>query len=46
MEGIMVDDDKSDEYYEYWEAKGYEFIEYRTIDKYGFTKFIWIKKLK
>jgi hypothetical protein len=46
MEGIIVDDDKTDEYYNYWEAKGYEFIEYRTTDKYGFTKFAWIKRLK
>jgi hypothetical protein len=41
----MENDDKPDEYYEYWEKKGYEFIECRTIDKNGFTKFIWIKRL-
>jgi hypothetical protein len=35
----------SEEYFQYWESKGYEFIESRTIDtKTGFTKFVWIKK--
>tara|TARA_Y100000114_G_scaffold152841_1_gene171832 strand:- start:4297 stop:4425 length:129 start_codon:yes stop_codon:yes gene_type:complete len=35
-----------EEYYKYWEAKGYEFVEGRTIGKDGFTKFVWIKRLK
>tara|TARA_R110000803_G_scaffold47555_1_gene99092 strand:- start:1550 stop:1705 length:156 start_codon:yes stop_codon:yes gene_type:complete len=39
-----TDDDKTDEYYKYWEAKGYEFVEGRTVCKDGFTKFVWIKR--
>ena len=35
----------TDEYYTYWENRGYEFVEGRTIDsKTGFTKFIWVKR--
>ena len=37
----------TDEYYKYWESKGYEFVEGRTNDvKTGYTKFIWIKRKK
>jgi hypothetical protein len=37
----------SEEYFEYWESRGYEFVEGRKIDsKTGFTKFIWIKRKK
>jgi len=37
----------TDEYYTYWENRGYEFIEGRTVDsKTGFTKFIWVKRKK
>ena len=37
----------TEEYYKYWEHKGYEFVEGRTVDKKtGFTKFIWVKKNK
>ncbi len=35
----------TDEYYTYWENRGYEFVEGRTVDsKTGFTKFIWVKR--
>jgi hypothetical protein len=35
----------TEEYYKYWEARGYEFVEGRTVDtKTGNTKFIWIKR--
>jgi hypothetical protein len=35
----------TEEYYKYWEDRGYEFVEGRTVDtKTGNTKFIWIKR--
>ena len=35
----------TEEYYKYWENRGYEFVEGRTIDaKTGFTKYIWVKR--
>ena len=37
----------TEDYYKYWEDRGYEFVEGRTVDlKTGFTKFIWIKRKK
>jgi hypothetical protein len=37
----------TEEYYKYWEDRGYEFVEGRTVDsKTGNTKFIWIKRKK
>jgi len=35
----------TEEYYQFWESRGYEFVEKRTNDKKtGFTKWIWIKR--
>lgn len=36
----------TEDYFKYWEERGYEFVEGRTVDKKGFTKFIWIKRKK
>jgi len=39
----------TDEYYQWWENRGYEFVEdrtHKTGSHKGFTKFIWIKRKK
>ena len=37
----------TEDFYKYWEDRGYEFVEGRTFDlKTGLTKFIWIKRKK
>ena len=36
----------TEDYFKYWEDRGYEFVEGKTVDKEGFTKFIWIKRKK
>jgi len=37
----------TEEYYQYWENRGYEFVECRSNDrKTGFTIFIWVKRKK
>ena len=36
----------NEEYYNYWEKRGYEFVEYRTVNNKGNTEWIWIKRKK
>ena len=36
----------NEQYYNYWEKRGYEFVENRTINSKGNTEWTWIKRKK